>query len=202
MKEIVIATRNKHKFDEIKFILSDIDCRFLFAGDFPELPEVVENGNSLLENATIKAKTTATLLNKPCIADDTGFFVRSLDYEPGIYAAVYAGEKCSYEENVTKLLSKLKDIKDRFAYFQTITVLYDPDKGFVAQSEGTVCGNVLEDYRGTNGFGYDPVFVPEFSDKTYSEMTDEEKNTSSHRYKSIYGLKEHIKKYLFFKEEL
>ena len=192
MKEIVIATKNRHKFDEIVAILSDVECEFLFAGDYPELPDIVENGNSLLENAVIKAKATAKLLNKPCIADDTGFFVRSLNGEPGIYAAVYAGENCTYEDNVNKLLHELNGKKDRFAYFQTMTVLYDLDKGLIAQSEGTITGNVTETRKGNKGFGYDPVFVPENNDKTYAEMTDNEKNNMSHRYKSVYGLKQYL----------
>ena len=196
MKEIVIATRNRHKFDEIVSILSDVECKLLFAGDYPELPDIVEDGDSLLENAIIKAKATAMLLNKPCIADDTGFFVRALNDEPGIYAAVYAGENCTYEDNVNKLLSKLDGIEDRFAYFQTMTVLCDPEGEPIAYSKGTVNGSVIDFCKGNNGFGYDPIFIPENSDKTYAEMTDEEKNKISHRNKSIYGLKKYIQEEL------
>lgn len=188
MIEIVIASRNKDKFNEIFDIMSFLNCKLIFAGDFLELPEILEDGKTLYENACIKAIKTAELLQKPCIADDTGFFVRALNFEPGIMAARYAGEKCTYEDNLNKLLLKMKDKEDRFAFFSTVSVFADPVKGVIADNEGRIEGYVIDEKRGTNGFGYDPVFIPASYEKTYAEMTNEEKNKLSHRYNSISGL--------------
>ena len=188
MKEIVIATRNRHKYIEFLQVLSNTNYKFLFAGDYPELPEIEENGNTLYENALIKAKNTALLLNKPCIADDTGFFVKSLNDRPGIYAARYAGEGCTYKDNVQKVLKELKDFKDRTAYFCTVCVFYDPTFNNIIKGEGKVFGTLLHEPRGKNGFGYDPIFIPDGYEKTYAEMTDEEKNIMSHRYLAIKDL--------------
>jgi XTP/dITP diphosphohydrolase len=188
MTEIIIATRNKNKYNEFTQILSDLPCNFLFAGDFPELPEIAETGSTLLENATLKAKQTAELLGKPCIADDTGFFVRAINYEPGINAAIYAGEGCSYADNVNKLLSVMEGKSDRYCYFTTITVLYSSEKGLINYSEGIIEGELLTSCRGQNGFGYDPLFVPNGYNQTFAEMSDELKNSISHRYLSIKGL--------------
>ena len=188
----MIATRNKHKYIEFLEVFSNIDAKILFAGDYPELPEIEENGSTLYENALIKAKTTAILLNKPCIADDTGFFVKSLNDRPGIYAARYAGEGCTYKDNVQKVLNELKDYDDRSAYFCTVCVFYDPINNNITKGEGKVYGTLIHEPRGENGFGYDPIFVPDGFDKTYAEMTDEEKNNMSHRYLAIKGIDIHI----------
>ena len=188
MKEIIIATRNKHKYLEFIEVLANQDFKFLFAGDYPELPEIEENGDTLYENALIKAKNTALLLNKPCLADDTGFFVKSLNDRPGIYAARYAGDGCTYLDNVQKVLAELKDFEDRSAYFCTVCVLYDPIDESITIGEGKVYGTLLHEPHGVNGFGYDPIFVPDGYDKTYAEMTDEEKNVMSHRYLAIKDL--------------
>jgi XTP/dITP diphosphohydrolase len=210
--QIVIATRNKHKFEEITAILSDLNCQFIFAGDIPDLPEIEETGNSLLENAILKAENTAKLTNKPCIADDTGFFVQCLNGQPGLFSARYAGENCSYEDNLNKILNEIKNSKsykkNQTAYFKTVAVLVpfkteggascDACKGGSSNlvSEGTVEGKIIDTRRGKEGFGYDPIFIPNGSNKTYAEMTDEEKNLLSHRYIAFKGLKEKIKIYL------
>jgi XTP/dITP diphosphohydrolase len=205
--KIVIATKNKHKYDELKDILYDSNINFLFAGDFPDLPDIEENGSSLFENALIKAKSIGDILKKPCIADDTGFFVRSLNWEPGINAAHYAGKHCSYEDNISKVLNSLCGNEDKFAYFQTITVLYNPLTSSIKQSEGTIYGNIIENtcdnFFENNSTIKDKVkqnsnnqlIISEttFNQRTFAEMTDVEKNRLSHRYKSAYGLKEHIK---------
>lgn len=186
--DIVIATKNKHKFDEIVGIFEDTDINLIFAGDYPDLPDVVEDGDTLFENALLKAKKIGDTLKMPCIADDTGFYVNSLDGKPGINAAHYAGEHRSYADNNAKVLSELADADDKSAYFQTVTVFYDPLTGEIEHSIGTVNGYVIDRCRGDKGFGYDSIFVPESYEKTYAEMTDDEKNKMSHRYKSISGL--------------
>jgi XTP/dITP diphosphohydrolase len=190
--DIVIATQNPHKFSEIAYILADPHCRILPASDFPALPEIVEDGLTLRDNAILKAKTTALLVGKPCIADDTGFFIRALDGKPGIHAAVYAGQGCSYDDNVDKVLTQMFGMLDRYAYFSTVSVLYCPHKGLIAESEGKVAGYLTHKRQGDQGFGYDPIFIPAGFDLTYAQLSDSIKNKMSHRYLSIHGLKDKI----------
>jgi len=193
MKEIVIATRNRHKFDEIREILTGLNCKLLFAGDYPDIPEVEEDSNLLLVNALDKAKEVAKYIGKPCIADDTGLFVRYLGNRPGAFAARYAGPGCSYEDNVNKLLDELTGITDRHAIFVTMSVYYDPVKNIIDTAEGIVEGEIVDQRRGEGGFGYDPIFKPAGQDLTYAQMTDEVKNKLSHRYLSLQKLIEKIK---------
>lgn len=193
MKEIVIATKNKHKFFEIVAIMSNIKCKFLFAGDFPELPDIEETGDTLLENALLKAQKTSLFFNKTCIAEDTGFFVKKLEGRPGIYSSRYSGACCCEKANRKKILSELGNTKDREAYFATVAVLYHPIKGLLKKSEGKVLGQVLITEKGENGFGYDSIFVPIHHEKTYAEMHDLEKNMMSHRYLAMIGLIDTIK---------
>ncbi|MCK9330897.1 MAG: RdgB/HAM1 family non-canonical purine NTP pyrophosphatase [Candidatus Cloacimonetes bacterium] len=197
--KLVIATRNKNKYLELKEILKDLDCELIFAGDYPNLPEIEEDAETLLENASKKAVETAILLNLPCMADDTGFFVRSLNNEPGVSAARYAGENCSYEDNVNKLLLELKDKEDRYACFKTISILAHPIKGVIDYAVGEMCGNIISEKRGVSGFGYDPVFIPDGYDITYSEMPDTLKNQISHRAIAFQKLIPILRK--FIKEE-
>ncbi len=194
--KIVIATRNKNKFTELIEILKDIDCQFVFAGDYPELPEIEEDADTLLDNASKKALETAKILNLPTIADDTGFFVRGLNDEPGVKAARYAGENCSYDDNVNKLLNELNACDDRYAVFKTIAILAHPDKGIIDYAIGEMSGNIIETKRGSNGFGYDPVFIPTGYDKTYAEMNEQVKNKISHRAKAFELLKPILTKFI------
>ncbi|MCL1827382.1 MAG: RdgB/HAM1 family non-canonical purine NTP pyrophosphatase [Candidatus Cloacimonetes bacterium] len=189
MKDILLATKNRHKYSEILPILSDCDCCFLFAGDFPDYPEVEENGNTLFDNALLKAKQTAIISNKVCIAEDSGLFVKSLGGQPGVYSARYAGEPCDFQNNITKLLTELANKDNRDAYFCTVCVLYDPVKGLIGKSEGIVNGTIITELRGNNGFGYDPVFVPIGYSQTYAELDEERKRTMSHRFIAITNLK-------------
>ena len=198
-EHIVIATRNRHKFEEIveileeecgEFLIPNSELRtpnsyFIFAGDIADLPEVEEDGDSLYENALKKAKEVAEYTGVACLADDTGFFVRALNGEPGINAAIYAGKGCTYDDNVNKLLSMMQGKEDNYAYFQTVCVYYDPTAKTIIATEGILEGHIISDKRGKNGFGYDPVFVPLGSEKTLSEMSEVEKNKISHRRKAI-----------------
>lgn len=197
--KIVIATRNKHKYNELLEILDKLDCEFIFAGDYKDLPEIEEDGETLLENAGKKALETSKLLDLPTIADDTGFFVRALNNEPGVRAARYAGENCTYDDNVNKLLSELKNADDRFASFKTIAILAHPKKGIIDYALGEMNGNILKEKKGNQGFGYDPIFIPENFDITYAEMTDSLKNQISHRALAFQKLKPIIEN--FIKEE-
>ncbi len=190
-KQIIIATRNKDKARELKTLLFDagITARTLDEVD-PErkISEVEETGITLEENALLKAWTISAVLGKPVIADDTGLEVDALDGAPGVYAARYAGEGCSYADNVNKLLIALADVptSDRTARFRTVTCYTDGEKELT--SEGVVEGLITDIPLGEDGFGYDPVFLIPHLEKTYAQLTSKEKNSLSHRSKAMKSL--------------
>jgi len=178
MKKIVFATNNKHKLEEIsealknKFeilSLKDINC-------FEEIPEEQE---TIEGNASQKSWYIYNKCKINCFADDTGLEIEALDGRPGVYSARYVGENPSYDDNINKVLEELQGKSNRNAKFITVISLIIDGKEFLF--EGTVNGKILEKRRGTNGFGYDPVFMPDGFDKTFAEMTLEEKNKISHR---------------------
>ncbi|HJN68066.1 MAG: RdgB/HAM1 family non-canonical purine NTP pyrophosphatase [Candidatus Marinimicrobia bacterium] len=184
MKEIqaiVLATHNRDKREELQEALSEFMVEILSLNDFPFIGEIEEVGQTLLENSMIKAKTVHNLTQLPAIADDTGLEVEALNGAPGIYAARYAGEDVTYEDNVNKLLAEMENIplENRKAQFRTVISFVDKDREL--WTEGTIKGIIGESAKGKNGFGYDPVFfVPEL-EKTFSELSIGEKNKISHR---------------------
>jgi XTP/dITP diphosphohydrolase len=194
-EEIVLATRNKHKISEIKDMLRGLDVRITSLAEYPEMPEVVEDGETLEYNASKKAKEIALHLNKWALADDTGLEVAHLNGEPGVYSARWAGPECSYLDNNKKLLDRLKDVpeNERGALFRTVIALSDP-AGKVTAVDGSVRGKIAERMRGENGFGYDPLFIDIESGKTFAEMTAGEKNGVSHRARALAKAKELIQK--------
>jgi XTP/dITP diphosphohydrolase len=182
VRDLLIATGNQGKLREIRAALEGLPYRVLGAQDVGGLPEVVEDGETLLENAQKKARSAAAAKGLLALADDTGLEVDALDGAPGVYAARYAGEGCSYEDNWRKLLTELdsKGARDRGATFRTVMVLAEPGgrEDWVA---GSLRGEISREPRGQDGFGYDPVFyLPRFK-KTFAEMSLEEKNRVSHR---------------------
>lgn len=180
MKEIVVASKNKHKITEIANILIPLGYNVLSLFDFNDFPEIIEDGNSFKENAFIKAKTLALYLNKTVIGDDSGLEVFSLNNEPGIYSARYAGLNKDYNDNNELLLKNLNGINDRTARFVTSMCVYyiDKDPIFV---EDYLYGEISKTYKGTNGFGYDPIFYLPYLNKNLAELSLEEKNKISHR---------------------
>lgn len=186
MKKLVIATHNRDKFKEMQKALEGLDWEILAAFDFPGAPEVEEDGKTLEENSLKKAKALSTFTGLPTLSDDTGLFIKVLGGQPGIYAARFAGEKCSYEDNVRKVLDLMKGVVSgsRKAVFCTIITLFDPDKG-VRQVLGEADGVITEAVQGPGGFGYDPIFMPDGFSKTFAEMTLMEKNKISHRGKAL-----------------
>ncbi|MFQ6609103.1 MAG: RdgB/HAM1 family non-canonical purine NTP pyrophosphatase [Fidelibacterota bacterium] len=190
-RQVIIATRNKDKARELQTLLLNEGISVQTLDDVdPEhkIPEIKETGTTLEENALLKARTVAALLGRPAIADDTGLEVDALDSAPGVYAARYAGEGCSYEDNVNKLLAELVNVpfSDRTARFRTIACFADGEKELT--SEGVVEGIITETPRGEDGFGYDPVFLIFHLGKTYAQLTKEEKNSLSHRSRAIKSL--------------
>jgi XTP/dITP diphosphohydrolase len=183
--KIVLATHNWDKCAEMLAIFGAMPIELLTLNEFPEIGEIIEDGQTLIENAAIKAKTVHKLTNLPTIADDTGLEVDALSGQPGIYSARYAGENCSYLDNINKLLQEMKDVptKKRSGLFRT-AISYVDDNMELA-TEGVVEGLITDVTKGIDGFGYDPVFyVPEMN-KTYAEMSMKEKNQISHRGKAV-----------------
>ena len=178
MKKIVFATNNKHKLDEIRKItagkieilsLSDIECH----------EDIEETGTTLEENALIKARYVKNNYGYDCFADDTGLEVEVLNGAPGVYSSRYAGEECNPIDNMTKLLSVMQDYDNRNALFRTVIAAILNNKEHLF--EGIIKGKIIEERRGNNGFGYDPVFIPIGHDLTFGELSNEIKNHTSHR---------------------
>ncbi len=183
--KIVLATHNWDKCAEMEAIMKDMPIQLLTLNEFPEIEEIIEDGQTLEENALIKAKTVHKITHLPAIADDTGLEVDALGGQPGIYSARYAGENCSYSDNVNKLLQEMTNIspQKRTALFRT-AIAYVDDNMELA-TEGVVEGIITNVMKGIGGFGYDPVFYMLDMKKTYAEMSINEKNQISHRGKAV-----------------
>ncbi len=189
-KVIVFASGNKAKLKEVKAILKGYEV--VLAKDLGYLGEIEENGNSFYENALIKAKTVATALNLPALADDSGICVDYLNGEPGIYSARYAGDG-NDEHNNDLLLKKLENVENRDAKYVCAMVYYSPN-GEIVSAEGETKGRILLERQGTNGFGYDPIFYSFDLNKGLGVASDEEKNKISHRYRALKTLLEKLGK--------
>lgn len=182
--KLVIATRNAHKLEEIQAIFDFQDLEVQSAFDFPEIPDVVEDGDTLEANAEKKAVEIARVTGCWSMADDSGLEVVALNGAPGVYSARYAGEECSYADNNKKLLQELADKDDRSACFRTVVALSDPE-GNVRTVAGKCPGQIIEGLRGTNGFGYDPLFIPDGYSETFAELDSSVKNNISHRARAL-----------------
>ncbi|MBH07697.1 MAG: non-canonical purine NTP pyrophosphatase, RdgB/HAM1 family [Flavobacteriales bacterium] len=190
MKQIVFSTHNENKLKEIKKILSD-NFKILGLSDLNFDDEIIESGKTLAQNADIKASYINKLYNIDCFADDTGLEINSLNGEPGVYSARYAGDECSSEKNIEKVLNSLSNKKCRKAVFKTVICLvFNNEKYFF---EGKVYGSILPKRIGKHGFGYDPIFVPDGFNKTFSQMSMNEKNRISHRAIAVEKLSKFLK---------
>jgi XTP/dITP diphosphohydrolase len=185
MKKIVLATANTHKVIEFQRILNELvsDLELVPASDFLGVPEVAETGATFAENALIKARAINDFTKLPALADDSGLVVDALNGAPGIFSARYAGLTATDAENVEKLLIEIKDISPDllFARFECAIALVDSKQNLELVVEGQMPGLVIKEVRGENGFGYDPVFVPQGLAKTSAELSDQEKDQISHR---------------------
>jgi len=184
MHKLVVATHNTDKLKEIKSLLTELGVQLIASCDIIPDFEVHEDKDTILGNAAKKALMTARELNLPTIADDTGLFINALDGAPGVFAARFAGVGCSDSDNVKKVLKMLQYADDRSADFKTVIILAEP-VGVVSYSEGIVSGNITVVPRGSEGFGYDPIFEVSGLSKTYAEMNISEKNDCSHRARAI-----------------
>lgn len=175
---LVFATQNRHKCNEIQAVLGNA-FQLVTLPEAGITDELEETADTLEGNALQKARTVFARTGKPCFADDTGLEVNALNGAPGVYSARYAGEHRSSSDNITKLLHELQDKSNRSARFRTVIAFVNgtEEKLF----EGIVNGEIAHTPAGNSGFGYDPVFLPEGSTRSFAEMTLEEKNKVSHR---------------------
>lgn len=183
--KLILATRNKHKVEELISLLQPFGIEVLSALDFPEIPDVIEDGTTFEENASKKAIEIARQTGLYSLADDSGLEVDALDGAPGIYSARYAGEPANDAANNKKLLEQLANVPDEARGARFVSVIaYASPAGDVVTFRGTCEGRILRELRGTNGFGYDPLFFLEDHNATMAEIAAEEKNRISHRAKA------------------
>lgn len=190
--KIVFATNNKNKLREIREILGS-DFEIVSLSEIGCHEDIPETGDTLEENALQKAQFVCDKYHIGCFADDTGLEVEALDGQPGVHSARYAeGTDHDSEANMAKLLANLQDKSNRSARFRTIIVLLQPNAQPI-YFEGRVDGQIATEKHGTEGFGYDPIFVPEGYDKSFAELGEEIKNTISHRARAVVKLSEYLK---------
>ncbi len=183
---IVLATKNKHKIEEIKACLGTA-ITYQTLDDYFDL-KVKEAGRTLLENSLAKAAFTFKISRKPSLADDSGLFVEALDGEPGIYSSRYGQDD---NERIIRLLKNLENEKNRQASFKAVFVYYFALNTY-EKFEGTCAGTIANEPRGTEGFGYDPIFIPDGYTKTFAELGQKIKNRISHRAKALTKFKEYL----------
>ena len=179
--KIVLATHNHDKEIELQHSLRGLGVEICSLSEYPDISEIEETGTTLLENSLLKAHTVHDRTGLPAIADDTGLEVDALDGAPGVYSARFSGADATYEDNVNKLLSVMEEVSDdmRSARFRTVISFVDGNQEL--WTEGHIDGKIIDFPRGNAGFGYDPVFYIPQLEKTFAELSTEEKNKISHR---------------------
>jgi XTP/dITP diphosphohydrolase len=200
MKEsmrLVIATSNKGKTAEIKDLLKGFPVDIKNLNDFGPIPPLKEEGNTFDENAYQKASFTARILGLPALADDSGLLVEALNGAPGVHSARYAGENATDEQRYLKLLEEMKGKSNRNAAFECVISIAVPT-GPALTYEARCQGLITERPAGSNGFGYDPIFFYPPLNKTFAELTREEKSRVSHRGKAFAELKDEFDKVLIW----
>jgi len=185
MKKIVLATANTHKVIEFQRILGELlpGLELIASSDFSKVPVIEETGATFAENALLKAKVINEFTKLPAIADDSGLVVAALNGAPGIFSARYAGINATDQENVAKLISDIDNIDDSLleASFECAIALVDREQKLELVVQGQMPGRVIKQVRGANGFGYDPMFIPQGFSKTAAELSDQDKDKISHR---------------------
>lgn len=180
-KTLLVATHNEHKKEEIQQILGE-NFEVKSLRDVGLTEEIAEDGNSFEENAAIKAKYCFDKTGISSLGDDSGLVVPALDGRPGIYSARYSGDH-DFNRNIARVLEEMQDIDSREAYFITVLCFYNESGPHYYQ--GRVYGNLTREVHGKDGFGYDPIFIPEGFNETFAEMSAEDKNQISHRKKAL-----------------
>jgi XTP/dITP diphosphohydrolase len=185
MKELVFVTNNPHKLKEIREIAGN-QIRILSLSEIGCQEEIPEDAPTIEGNASVKSWFIWRKFGKDCFADDTGLEIEALNGRPGVKSARYAGEDCIAENNIRKILAELENVTDRRARFRTVISLIENGKEI--QFEGIVDGEILREKRGKDGFGYDPVFLPDGYEQSFAEMSPDDKNRISHRGKAVQKL--------------
>jgi XTP/dITP diphosphohydrolase len=200
---VVVATRNPHKLAEIRRILPGTGLAIRSLREFPPLPKVRENGDTLQANAVKKAKAVSAALHLPALADDSGLFVPALHGQPGVRSARYAGAACDYAANNRKLLRRMRELtgRQRRAFFATAVALVWPGRR-TSITLGRVWGTILSEPRGQGGFGYDPVFKADGMQRTFAELTPVGKNRISHRARALRKMAARLKRIKLAKEDM
>lgn len=191
LKKLVFATNNLHKLEEARAILAG-QFEVVSLAEIGCHDEIPETADTLEGNSLIKARWVKEKYGYDCFADDTGLMVEALDGAPGVYSARYAGEHCTFADNVNKMLHEMTGKKNRKAYFATVIslILNGETKTF----EGWVDGTIATEAHGNEGFGYDPIFIAEETGRSFAEMAPEEKNAISHRGRAMRKLAEYLAK--------
>jgi XTP/dITP diphosphohydrolase len=198
---LVLATQNRDKVKELSKLFADLPLEVVCAADLPDMPDVVEDGETLEANALKKAHEVAEATGEMCVADDTGLNVDALNGAPGVYAARYAGPEATYSDNCRRLVLEMQGVpeEERGASFATVMAFVDPKAsgGPVERTvEGRLEGRILTASRGEGGFGYDPVFLVPDREQTLAEMSLEEKNKISHRARAARRMHDVLMEYL------
>jgi XTP/dITP diphosphohydrolase len=191
MKKIIFASKNEGKVKEVRHILNGINAEILSLNDVGFTDEIPETADTFEGNAKIKAEAIYNKFKLPTIADDSGIVALQLGNEPGVYSARYAEENASDEENNRKLLEKLKSFPEPHKGKFICAAVYYFGADFIV-AMGEIIGRIIQEPRGTNGFGYDPMFLPDGYDNTSAELTPEIKNKISHRFKAFDQLKKYL----------
>jgi XTP/dITP diphosphohydrolase len=196
MKELVVATKNKGKLREIKALLSDFDLKITSLADYPDAPEIEEDGKTFAQNALKKAVTIAFYTKKLTLGEDSGIQVKALGNKPGIHSARFSGENATDEKNNRKLLRSLKDVPSsgRQARYRCFAALVDT-KGIVDVLSGQCSGVITRHARGKNGFGYDPYFLIKRYNKTFGELDPSIKAKISHRARALLKVRKVLQEY-------
>lgn len=181
--KIVLATHNRGKVAEMQTLLSGVPVEVVSVLEWPDAPIVEEDGETLEANARKKAEAVAAHTGLPALADDTGLEVEALGGRPGVYSARFAGPEADDAANRAHLLAEMEGVSERAARFRTVLAFCE--KGGVTYFEGSCSGRLLEEERGSEGFGYDALFVPEGEERTFAEMSKVEKNVLSHRGRAL-----------------
>jgi len=190
-KKIIFASKNEGKVKEVRHILNEINSEILSLNDVGFTDEIHETADTFEGNAKIKAKIIYNKFKLPTIADDSGIVALQLGNEPGVYSARYAGENATDEENNRKLLERLKSFPEPHKGKFVCAAVYYFGADFIV-AMGEIAGSIIKEPRGTNGFGYDPLFLPDGYDKTTAELPSEVKNKISHRFKAFNQLKKYL----------
>ena len=196
--KLLIATRNLKKRNEMQALLAGLDVEVVTLDEFPNAPEVDEDGATLEENAAKKAIEVARACRVAAVADDSGLFVDALGGRPGVHSARYAGPDPTPEKLCTKLLAELDGVPEarRCAHFASCIAMADDLGRVVVTARGRVDGRIGNEMRGRGGFGYDPVFIYEPTGKTFAEMAPDEKNAVSHRGRALRDFRRRFERYL------